>query len=128
MKIYRSILVIGGIEIFIGSVTLTSTFISLMLNINTKTPNVLFFVIVSALLSTLIGIGIMQLSKEALWLLLYFSSVVFLSKTLIFMGIIQLNGALSTMIAPQVKNILSMLYHGFVILYLSRKELRTIFH
>ena len=127
MKLFRGILVIGIIEILIGGLTLVGTFGAIILGISTKTPNVLFFVITAATVSTLIGVGILQLKAEAYHLLLYFSSVILLSKILFLFDIIHLNGTLATAVPVPAQNIISFLYHGYVIYYLRKEDVRPIF-
>jgi len=128
LKHFRTILVIGMIEVCIGGITLLTTLGSLALGINPKTVNVLLFVIVAAIVSTSIGIGILKFKKIAYDLLLYFSSVVIFSKLLIFMDIIQLNGALETAIASHIKDSVSVAYHAYVIYYLKKAEIKRVFH
>ncbi len=88
----------------------------------------MIFVILAALLSTLLGIGVLKFHKLAYQLLLYFSSVIILSKILIFMDIIQFNGALETFFPSTLKNGISVLYHGFIIYYFQKKEIKEIFY
>jgi len=128
MENYRKILIVGIIEILIGSITLFSTLISVYFSTNTKSPSVLAFVIIAASISTLIGIGILRLKKLACSLLLYFSSVIILSKILIIMEVIQLNGALVTAVPSPLNNVISIVYHGILLYYLSRPNIRQIFH
>ena len=128
MKHFRTILVIGVIEVCIGGVTLLTTLGSLAMGINPKTPNVLLFVIVAACVSTSIGFGILKFKKLAYDLLLYFSSVVIFSKLLIFMDIIQLNGALETSISSHIKDAISVAYHTYVIYYFKKAEIKRVFH
>ena len=128
MNKYRSILVLGIIEILIGGITLCGIFGSIVMGINTKSANVLMFVVASATISTLIGIGILQLRIEAYRLLLYFSSVILLSKILIVLDIISLNGALTSFIPEYIRDIVSGLYHAFIIYYLRRPGIKAIFH
>lgn len=128
MKHYRLVLTIGIIEILIGGVTLLSNLLALALSQNTKSLSVLCFVVTAGIISTLLGIGLLKFRKIAYYLLLYFSSVIILSKVLIFMDVIHLNGALETTIPGFIKNITSVIYHGFIILYLVRPGIRRIFH
>lgn len=67
------------------------------------------------------------MKKEAYNLLLYFSSVILLSKVLVMFDIIHINGALETAIPAAFKNLVSFLYHGFVIYYLMKKDVRPVF-
>jgi len=128
MRHYRLVLTIGTIEILIGGVTLVSNFVTLALSLNNKSLNVLCFVIITGIISTLLGIGILKFRKKAYQLLLYFSSVIILSKILIFMNIIHLNGALETAVHSSIKNIVSIAYHSFVIIYLNKPGIKQIFH
>ena len=128
MRSYRIILIIGFIEILIGGVTIFTNLVTVLLSTNPKTPNVLFFVLVTGAVSTLIGIGILKLKRIAYLLLIYFSSVILLTKFLIFIDVIHLNGALETAVPAPLKRMISMIYHGFVIYYLSHKDIKNIFH
>ncbi|MDP2652550.1 MAG: hypothetical protein Q8Q08_00800 [Candidatus Omnitrophota bacterium] len=128
MKQFRVVLIIGIIEILIGSISLFIVFSSLILGTSAKPPGILLFIVAAACISTLIGIGILKFKKAAYNVLLYFSSVIFLSKILIFMDIIQLNDAVGTSIPGHVKDAISMAYHGFVIYYLKKDDIRKIFH
>ena len=128
MRRYRILWLIGIIEILIGGITLCAVLVSSLTSSDVKTPNVLSFVIVASLISTSLGIGILQFNRTAYNLLLYFSSVILLSKLLIFLNIIQLNGDLETAISPSLKNLASVLYHGAIILYLKRISIRNLFN
>ena len=128
LKHYRSILIIGIIEILIGGVTLFVTLLSLIFGSNTKSPNVLLFVVVSATVSSSLGFGILKFRKTAYDLLIYFSSVILLSKILIALDIIQLHGALETAIPNPLKTFISIVYHSVIILYLRQESVRKIFH
>ena len=134
---------IGIIEILIGSLALLGNFLLALLNLNDKSPNVLAFVLITASVSILIGLGLLKGNKSAYVLLLYFSSVIILTKILIFGGIIQLNGELEVSVhrvlnipLPEmlrqtmntIKNIISIGYHAFIIHYLLKPEVRTVFH
>ena len=128
MKHYRSVLIIGIIEILIGGITLSANFITLIFGVNTKTLNVFMFVLITSVVSTLIGIGLLKFNRLAFQLLLYFSSVILLSKILIYFDVIQLNGALETTIPSGMKRLVSLLYHGFLVYYLTRPGIRKIYH
>ncbi|MEW5894844.1 MAG: hypothetical protein AB1650_03650 [Candidatus Omnitrophota bacterium] len=128
MKTFRDVLLIGVIEILIGGVTLTGKFLSFALSLKVSPPNVYFFVITAACTSMAIGWGMLNTKKWAYQLLLYFSSVIFLSKILIFMDIIHLNGALLGSVIPQwINHIISMIYHGGLIILLQREDVKEVF-
>ena len=128
LKRTRPLLLIGIIEILVGGITLLATLATLLFSSTPKTPNVLCFVVITSIISTLLGIGIIRIHKTAYELLIYFSSVILLSKLLIFMNIIQLNGNLETSIPSSFKNLLSLVYHATIIVYLKRSDIRKIFY
>ena len=127
MRGYRIILIIGLIEIFIGSLALISNLTALMFDANPKDPAVLLFVTITGTLSAFLGVSLIRFKKFAYQLLLYFSSVIILSKILIFLDIIKLNGALDTTISDSLKNIVSITYHSFIIYFLTHSKVKEIF-
>ena len=128
MRHYRIIIIIAIIEILIGSVTIFYNLLAILLNHNNKSPDILCFVIIAGILSTLIGVGLLKLNKHAYELLIFFSIVVILSKILILMHVFQINGALETTIPGPIKRTASIAYHAFVLYYLRKKEIRDVFH
>ena len=138
-KILRAI---GIIEITIGSCALFGNFVLLALSLNDKTFNVLIFVIMTGCISTLIGIGILKLNKTAYELLLYFSTIIVMSKILIFFHIIELNGQLEISVhkilniplAEQFKDLMISLkmlisigYHSWLIYILRQDKIKEEF-
>jgi len=143
MKYYRTIMIIGFVEIIIGSSAIFGNLILVALSLNTKSPNVLLFVVVAGVISTLLGIGILFFRPLAYNFLLYFSFFVFLSKILVFMGILRFDGQLEVTLHQVMgiplhevfknfmigfKNVMSLLYHGFILWYFNRRQVWRIFH
>jgi hypothetical protein len=114
-------------EIFIGLFTMLVVYFSIALGFNSKPINVLVFVYTTSVLSFLLGIGLIRLNRQAYELLIFLSSVIILSKLLIFFNIIQLNGALETAISPGIKNIVSIVYHATLLIYLKSKAAESLF-
>lgn len=121
------ILIFGLTEIIIGSFTLAAVLLSLYLGKSTKPVQVLLFVLLTSVLSACLGIGLLRRNLASLHTLLFFASVIILSKILIFLKIITLNGALETSIPQPVKNAASIIYHTLLIWYFSRPALRQQF-
>jgi len=115
------------IEILIGSITIISIILSLILNINAKPPAVLAFVLVTSIISTCLGVGILRLKRHAFHMLIFLSTIIVFSKILIFTKIITLTGALETTIPQEIKNIISIFYHLSVIIYFSSKTIKEQF-
>jgi len=114
-------------EILIGLITLTAVILSLAQEKSIKSLEVLVFVLITAIISSGLGWGILRYKLLAYRLLLYFSSIIILSKILIFAKIITLTGALETTIPYSLKNITSVLYHSLLIFYFTRKSIKEKF-
>lgn len=115
------------IEILIGLITFIAVILSLIQGKSTKPIQVLIFVLATATISSYLGFGILKHNLKSYYLLLYFSSVIILSKILIFAKIITLNGALETTIPASFKDTVSILYHSLLIFYFTRKSTREQF-
>jgi hypothetical protein len=114
-------------ELCIGLLTLIGVGISLIFAINTKPPAVLAFVILSSLLSLLLGVGLFGYRRWAYYTVLYFAVTIILSKILIFSKIIYLHGALETKVPEPLKNLISIIYHTSLILYLRTSKIKEAF-
>lgn len=121
------ILAFGLIEVGIGLVTLIAVIVSLILGKSQKPPEVFAFVLVTAAISFVLGIGVLRLRLHSYHLLLFFATVVILSKALIFARIITLSGALETTTPSNIKNGISIIYHILLIWYFTRPSVRKAF-
>jgi len=126
MKI-RGVWFFAAVEILIGLITLSAVNLSLIQGRCVKPPEVIIFVLTTALISAGLGIGILTYNIHCYHLLLYFSSVIILSKILIFAKIISLSGALETTLPFQFKSTVSVIYHGLLILYFARASVKKKF-
>jgi len=123
MKQDKGILIFGLIEIAIGAITLIALIASLILGKSTKPPQIFIFVLATSILSLGLGIGIIKGNLQSLRLLLYFASVIALSKILILAQVITLSGEIETTLPAPLKNIVSLVYHGLLIWYFIRKRI-----
>lgn len=117
MRPRKYIIFFGSTEIAIGMITLGAIASSIITHSSTKSLNVLIFVIISGLISTSLGIGVILRSHYFRKLIMFFAGWIILSKILVFGGIITLNGQLETFIPTGLKNIISMIYHTSIIFY-----------
>jgi hypothetical protein len=128
MKPSKGILIFGITEISIGTITLIAILTNLLLSAtSTKPLNVLTFVIATSIMSVGLGVGIILRRVHAYHMLLFFASVIILSKILIFTNIISLHGALETSIPASRKNIISLIYHIIILIYFNLKDVRKEF-
>jgi hypothetical protein len=123
----RGIVIFGIVEILTGCVTLAAVFSSLWLGRSTKPLEVLIFVLITAATSLGLGIGLLKRNLQSYRVLLFFSAAIILSKVLIFSKIIYLSGALETVIPSSTKNIVSMVYHSLLILFLAQSAVKSQF-
>ena len=126
-KLPIAITLFSTAEIFIGLFTMLVVYFSIALGFNSKPINVLVFVYATSVLSFLLGIGLLRLNRQAYELLIFLSSVIILSKLLVFFNIMQLNGALETAIPAGIKNIISVVYHAALLIYLKSKTAESLF-
>ena len=127
MKPKLGIIIFALTEILIGSVTLIAVILSLIQGESTKPLEVTIFVLTTAITSTILGFGILRNNLTCYHLLLYFASIIILSKILIFTKIIALSGAQETIVPASLKNVISILYHSLLIFYFTRKSVREFF-
>jgi hypothetical protein len=94
---------------------------------STKPPEVLIFVLITAMISMGLGLGILRYNVGCYRTLIFFSLIVILSKILIFANIITLNGALETTVPSSLKNIISLIYHSLLMFYFTRRSVKQHF-
>jgi len=121
------IVVFALIEILIGLITFIAVLLSLIQGNSTKPSEVIIFVLTTAVISTILGFGILRYNLTSYRVLLFFSKTIILSKILIFARIITLNGTLETIIPSYIKNAISIIYHSLIIFYFTRKSIRKRF-
>lgn len=123
----KGILFFGATEIAIGTITLIAHLTASTLTLYQKPLNVLTFVIVTAIISVGLGIGILIRNIHARHMLVFFATMIILSKILIFAGIISLSGALESNIPDLVKNTISLLYHAAILVYFNLPKVKEKF-
>lgn len=117
----------GFTEIAIGVTALTATVYSAATKTSQKPANILIFVIMSGIISTGLGTGLLLRWHYARKLLIFFAGWVILSKILIFSDIISLCCDLETTFSPALKNMVSILYHALLIFCLHQPSVKKEF-
>ena len=123
----RVIMSIAFIELLIGLSTLSGLVTYSLLSISKKPLNVFIFVLLSSAISTIIGSGLLNYREWSRNLLLFFSGYIIITKVLIIAGLLMFNGEIITFIPAGFKNCISILYHGFIILFFNQKTVRGYF-
>jgi len=127
MKPKAGIKIFALIEIIIGAATFVSVTLTVIQSMSVKPFEVIIFVLTTSLISFILGLGILKQSALSYYFLLYFSSIIILSKILIFAKIISLSGELETRIPSAFKNFVSIAYHGLLIYYFTRDSIKKAF-
>jgi hypothetical protein len=117
MKSQKGIIVFGIIEICIGMFMFCDTFLYMLAGKPSRPPEVVVFILTTSFISACLGIGVLRYHIHSYHMLLFFSSVIILSKVLIFGNIISLNNALETQLPFTLRNFISIIYHGILIVY-----------
>jgi hypothetical protein len=123
----KGVLFFGIAEITIGTATLAAVLTSLLFSYSEKPLNVLIFVITTSVISIYLGVTILKYKIHSLHMLLFFATMIILSKALIFTGIISLHGALETNLPEPLKNIFSLIYHAAILVYFNLPKVRARF-
>ena len=118
---------ISLIEIAIGCCTIVGLAASSLFSLSNKSENVFIFVLLSAIISSSLGLGLYFFHNWARKLLIFFSGWVILTKILVLVGILQFSGELITAVSDPVKNTVSVLYHAAVIATLNSDRVRELF-
>ena len=119
--------IIAYIELLLGISTFLGSVIYALLSVSQKSLSVFIFVIVSSIISIVIGLGLLIRRKWAKRILIFFSGYIIMTKIFIFAGLLQFTGEMINIVHVDLKNFISGMYHTAVILFLSRKTVRKEF-
>lgn len=119
--------IIAFIELSIGLSTLSGLIVYSSLSMSQKPLNVSIFVCVASLISILIGLGLLANKDIARKVLIFFSSYIVLTKIMIFLNLMRFNGEIIGFIPASLKNSISILYHGLIIIILNQRDVKESF-
>jgi len=115
------LITIGVIEILIGIVTLIGCFAVQtwgVYGVSGKPENVYIFVMATAGVSFILGIGILLGKEWARKLLMFFSGYIVITKLLIFSGLLSFTGQIMIVIPAGTKDLISLIYHALLVIIL----------
>ena len=119
-------LTIGLIEIGIGFTTFIVCSLVQFWGMGGFAPkplNVFFYVVITSLVSTALGLGVLRGREWAIKLLIYFSGYIVLNKLLLYAGLLTFSGQIMTIIPRDIKEIVSFCYHlALVVLLLGVRK------
>ena len=128
MQNRQTIKTIAFIELLIGVSTILGLAGSSLFGLPGKPANVFIFVLLSAITSATIGAGLLAHKQWARTLLVFFSGYIIITKILIFSDLLHFSGEMITFVSAGVKNLISVGYHSFVIVFFARRDVRVYFY
>jgi len=120
--------IVAIIELSIGSITILGLTFYPIFFISRKPTSVFIFVLVSSVISTILGYGIIRLREWARHLLVFFSGYVVFTKILLFMRLLEFKGEIITVPPSWLKNDISLIYHILLIVLLENKMVKKEFN
>jgi hypothetical protein len=114
----------AAIEVLIG-LSISLNFLIPALTGSHEFPGVLYtFVIITSLISVIIGIGLLRHNKWARKLLLFFAGYVLFSKILLASGLMEFKGNTIDFMSIRSKDILSFAYHLTILIVFNLKSVK----
>lgn len=128
MSLKGVIRIIAVTELLIGASTFLGVTGTYLFHLSKKSPAVFIFILLSAMVSGAIGLGLLAYKKWAMSSLIFFSGYIIITKVLIFAGLMHFNGEIITFIPTELKNYISVAYHICIALFLTRHKVREQFN
>lgn len=119
--------IIAFIELAIGLTTFLGLVIYSSLSMSQKPFNVFIFVLLTSIVSILIGLGLLTYKDLARKAIIFFALYIILTKLMIFSNLLQFNGEIITFVPTDLKNLISIAYHSLVIIIFNRKDVKESF-
>jgi hypothetical protein len=113
--------VFGWIEVLIGMTALIGSFAAQMGFIPGhagKPDNIYVFVVVTAAVSFVLGVGLLYDREWARKLLIFFAGYIILTKVLIASGLMSFSGVMLTAVSPAIRDMVSGVYHAALLIAL----------
>ncbi len=118
---------LGFVECVIGFGTIFAVIYSHLMGASEKSVGVVVFVLMAAVVSSGIGVGLLLFREAARQWTIYFSGYIVLEKLMIFLGMLSLNGKVIPDVLGVPVDWVSLVYHLFLLFFLSRRPVRIFF-
>ncbi len=112
---------VGAIELLLGLLTILFVILFDLFSIVEKPDSVFVFVIISAVISSLLGYGILNYKRWARALIIFFSGYVIILKVLLYLDVVRFSGEILK-IPLYIRDPVSILYHLFIILFFANEK------
>ncbi|MBN1871820.1 MAG: hypothetical protein JW800_04530 [Candidatus Omnitrophica bacterium] len=119
---------VAVIEIVIGLYISLSFIIASLITPPGRPKTVYGFVVVTSLISIIMGIGLYRYKNWAKQFLIFFAGYIIFTKFLLFSNLVEFTGDTINFISIDLKDVISFIYHFFILLVFNlkiiKKELR----
>ena len=122
-----TIRLIAFVELLIGLSTLFGLITYSLLLISKKPLNVFIFVLLSSVISIIIGLGLLNYREWSRIFLVFFSGYVILTKILVLANVLYFKGEIITFFPGDLKNYISIIYHCFITLFFTQQTVKDQF-
>ncbi|MBU1061826.1 MAG: hypothetical protein KJ957_03575 [Candidatus Omnitrophica bacterium] len=115
---------IAIIEMLIGSGISLSFIITSLITPPGRPKSVYTFVIITSLISIVIGIGLFQYKNWARKLLIFFAGYVIVTKFLLFSNLVEFTGNTVKFVSINLKDFFSFIYHCSILVIFNLKDIK----
>jgi hypothetical protein len=115
---------IAMIEIAIGLSISMNFIVTSLINPPGRPKSLYGFVIITSLISIIIGIGLYRYKNWARQFLIFFAGYVILTKLLLATNLVDFTGNTIKFMSVSAKDILSFLYHGLILIIFNLKTIK----
>lgn len=116
---------VGVVEVLIGLTISLSFIIASLIEPPGRPKTVYGFVVVTSLISIVIGIGLLKRKKWGRKFLIFFAGYVIITKFLLVSNLVKFTGNTITFISVNAKDILSLIYHIGVLVVFNLKSIKN---
>lgn len=115
---------IATIEILIALTISLSFIITSLITPPGRPPTVYVFVVVTSLISVVIGIGLLKCKSWARRILIFFAGYVVVTKFLLLSNLVHFTGNTIKFMSINLKDILSFIYHCSILVIFNLKDIK----
>ena len=115
---------VAVIEILIGLSISLSFIIASLINPPGRPKTVYGFVVLTSLISIIIGVGLFRYKNWGRQFLIFFAGYVIFTKFLLFSNLVEFTGNTIKFMSINIKDILSFIYHCGILLIFNLKDIK----
>ena len=118
--------VVAVIEILIGLSISLSFIITSLINPPGRPKTVYGFVVITSLISVIIGVGLFKYKNWGRQFLIFFAGYIIFTKFLLFSNLVEFTGNTIKFMAINLKDFLSFVYHCGILIIFNQKDIKKL--